>query len=90
MTTKERIEKIEKELIKLKELENLEAFKNHLDTTYKSFFEWGKPDPEKFNILPIEISFRNEKVELTNSFIIYDLLNDLIDTKIEELGGKKE
>lgn len=86
MTTKERIEKMEKELILLKELENLETFKKHLDVTYKSFFTWGKPNPEKFNILPIEISFYNEKITLTNSFAVYNALEDLIDTKIAELG----
>jgi hypothetical protein len=87
--TRNRIKKLEQEIYRLRQIEKLEEFKEHMDYCYDTMLgdNATKESSTAFYNSDFIIKFRCKEVALENSAEVFNDIQLLIDEQIEELNS---
>ncbi len=88
MTTQERIKNLEIELLRLKRIEELENFKNHMQNTFDVLMGDGCTDASctLFYNMPFTITFNGKTIEISNGADTFQEIEYTIQRELDELA----
>lgn len=88
MTTHERIKNLEMEICRLKRIEELENFKNHMQNTFNVLMGDGATNEscDLFYNMPFTISFNGKTIVIDNGADTFQEIEYTVQRELDEMG----